>query len=301
MDFTSVLPQNERICNRIQCNSNFDKNKAPWVSLGRALRLANPHHHVAFHDVGDLTVELVEPAVQDEEGLSWRGHEVLAEQSAAGHHPVPTAPRPLERLRGLFQALDHLDFAGAQFHEQGVGLPARAPEHVVLVDLREGALEGQVGQVQVRVDVERFLDLSPIGDGLDPHQAVAVVDRDQVVTVWRHEGSAGDVTVLSDDAIRHTVQDELGLRSASGVRSAIDEVIAAEMSVGYGLGDAVILPQTDVLHVWRGLQVDLVEDRLISVKDEAESAVNLKRKDKISINNTAKSCELQIKTYLLSC
>lgn len=72
------------------------------VSRCYDLRLPDPHHHVAFGDIGDLTVELVEPSVQDEEGLSGRGHEVLSEQSAARHYPVPTAPRPLERLGGFF-------------------------------------------------------------------------------------------------------------------------------------------------------------------------------------------------------
>lgn len=72
------------------------------VSRCYDLGLPDPHHHVAFGDIGDLTVELVEPSVQDEEGLSGRGHEVLSEQSAARHYPVPTAPRPLERLGGFF-------------------------------------------------------------------------------------------------------------------------------------------------------------------------------------------------------
>lgn len=70
--------------------------KEKLIGPGRYdLRIADPHHHVAFEDVGDLAVELVEPPVQDEEGLSGRGHEVLSEQSAAHHHPVSTAPRPL--------------------------------------------------------------------------------------------------------------------------------------------------------------------------------------------------------------
>lgn len=246
----------------------------------RLLRLPHPHHHVALDDVGDLTVELVEPSIQDEEGLSGRGHEVLAEQSAAGHHPVPTAPRPLKRLGGLLQALDHLHFPGAQLHKQSVSLATGAAEHVVLVDLGERALERHVGQVEVGVDVEGFLDLSPLGDRLDPHQAVAVVNSDQVVTVWRHVGSAGDVAVLSDHTVRHTVQDELRLRGAGGVGPTVDKVVATEMGVGYGLRDAVVLPQTDVFHIRQRLQVDFVQDRLISMKDEAKPVLNLKKKQR---------------------
>lgn len=206
------------------------------------LRLADPHHHVAFEDVGDLAVELVEPSVQNEEGVSGGGHEVLSEQTAAGHHPVPDAPRPLERLGGLLQALDHLHFAAAQLHEQSVRLASRAAEHVVLVELGEGALEGQVGQVEVGVDVEGILDLSALRDHLDPHQAVAVVHGHQVVAVRRHVRRAGDDSVLSDQAVRHTVHDELRLRGAGGVGPAVDKVITAEVCVGYGLGNAVELP-----------------------------------------------------------
>lgn len=211
-------------------------------SRRRRLRLPDPNHHVALDDVGDLTVELVEPSVQDEEGLSGRGHEVLSEQAAARHGPVPAAPRPLGRLGGLFQALDHLHFAGAQLHEQSVRLTAGAAEHVVLVDLREGALEGQVGQVEVGVDVEGLLDFSPLGNHLDPHQAVAVVDGDQVAAVRGHVRGAGDVAVLADHAVRHAVHDELRPRGAGGVGPAVDKVVAAQMGVAHGLGDAVILP-----------------------------------------------------------
>lgn len=126
------------------------------------LRLPDPHHHVAFEDVSDLTVELVESSVQDEEGLPGWGHEVLSEQPAACHNPVPTVPWPLERLGGLFQALDHLDFASAQLNKQSVSLTTRAAEHVVLVDLCEGALEGQIRQVKVSVNVKGLVDLSPL-------------------------------------------------------------------------------------------------------------------------------------------
>lgn len=206
------------------------------------LRLPDPRQHIAFENISDLTVELVESSVQDEEGLSGRGHEVLSKQSAARHHPVSTAPRPLERLNGLFQALDHLDFAGAQLHEESVSLTARAAKQIVLVDFREGALKGQIGQMKVGVNVEGILDLSPHWNHLDPHQAVAIIDSDQVVAIWRHVGSASDVTVLANNAIRYTVQDELGLCGASGVRLAVHKVVAAKMGVGYRLWDAVILP-----------------------------------------------------------
>lgn len=207
--------------------------KEKLIGPGRYdLRIPNPHHHVAFEDIGDLAVELVEPSVQDEEGLSGRGHEVLSEQSAAHHYPVSTAPRPLHRLGGLFQALDHLDFARAQLHKQSVSLAAGAAKQVVLVDLREGALEGQIGQVEVGVNVKRLLDLSALRDDLDPHQAVAVVHSDQVVAVGGHVGSAGHVAVLADHAVRDAVQDELGLRGAGGVGLAVDKIVAAEMGVG---------------------------------------------------------------------
>lgn len=121
-------------------------------------------------------------------------------------------------------------------------MTAGAAEHVVLVDLREGALEGQIRQVEVGVDVEGLLDLSPLGDHLDPHQAVAVVHSDQVVAVWRHEGSAGDVAVLANHTICHTVQDELRLCGSGGVGFAVDKVVAAQVGVGNRLGDAVVLP-----------------------------------------------------------
>lgn len=169
------------------------------------LRIPNPNHHVAFEDVCDLTVELVQPSIQDEQGLPGRCCEVLSEKSAAHHDPVPAAPRPIKRLDGLFQALDHLDFAGAELHKQCVGLTTGAAEHIVLMDLCEGALESQVRQVQVGVDVEGLLDLSPFRDGLDPHQAIAVINCDQIAAVWRHVGCAGDVTVLADHAVCHAV------------------------------------------------------------------------------------------------
>lgn len=274
MVFTVVLPrhrnQTKQSATEFSATVPLRKRKLTGPRCYR-LRLPDPRHHVALEDIGDLTVELVEPTVQDKEGLPGRGHEVLSEQPAALHRPVPTAPRPIGRLGGFFQALDHLDLAGAQLHEQGVGLAAGAAEHVVLVDLGEGALEGQVGQVQVGVDVERRPDLPPLRDHLDPHQAVAVVDGDQVATVRGHVGSADDVVVLADDGVRHAVQDELRLGGAGGVGPAVDEVVSAEMGVGYRLGDAVVLPQADVFHVRRRLQVDLVENRLISVKDESES------------------------------
>lgn len=177
----------------------------PSESWRHDLRIPNPYNHVAFENVGDLTVELVESSVQNEEGLPGRCHDVLAEKSAAHHDPVPAAPRPVEQLDGLFQALDHLDFAGAQLHKQHVGLTARAAEHVVLVDLCERALERQIGKVQVGVDVEGFLDLSPLRNGLDPHQAIDVIHCDQVVTIWRHVRGACDVTVLPNHAVCNTV------------------------------------------------------------------------------------------------
>lgn len=85
----------QKISNRIQCNSTFEEIKAYRSTRRRHLRIANPHHHVAFKDIGDLAVELVKSTVQDEEGFPGRGHEVLSEQSAARNHPVPAAPRPL--------------------------------------------------------------------------------------------------------------------------------------------------------------------------------------------------------------
>ncbi|TNN61703.1 hypothetical protein EYF80_028065 [Liparis tanakae] len=113
-------------------------------------------------------------------------------------------------------------------HKQSVRLTAGAAEHVVLVDLREGALERQIGQVEVGVDVERLLDFPPLRNHLDPHQAAAVVHRDQVAAVRRRVRGAGDVAVLSDHAVGHAVHDELRPCGAGGVGPAVDEVVAAE-------------------------------------------------------------------------
>lgn len=62
------------------------------------------------------------------------------------------------------------------------------------------------------------------------------------MTIWGHIRCPGDVTVLSDHTIGYTVQDKLGLGGASGVRPAVDKVVAAKMGVSYRLRDAVILP-----------------------------------------------------------
>lgn len=238
---------------------------------GSGLRLPHPRQHIALDHVGDLAVELIEPSVQDEQGLPGRGHEVLAEGAAAHHRPVTGAPRPFVRLDGLFQALDHLHLAAVQLHEQHVGLAPGASEHVVLVGLSEGALEGQVGDVQVGVDVKGLPDLASLRDSLDAHEAVAVVHGHEVAAVRGHVGRSGDVAVQAHHAVRHAVYDDLRLRGARRVRAAIDKVVAAQVGVSRRLGDAVNVPQADVLHVGHCLQVDLVQDRLISVKDEAKS------------------------------
>lgn len=186
-----------------------------------------------MEDIGDLAVELVEPTVQNKEGFPGRGHEVLAKQSAARHHPVPAAPRPLGGLGGFFQAFDHLDFAGAQLHKQSVGLAAGAAKQVVLVDFGEGALEGQVGQVEVGVDVKRLADLAALRDHLDPHQAVAIIDGDQVVAVRGDVGSAGHAAIPANHSVGDAVQDELGLGGAGGVGLAVDKIVAPQVSVGH--------------------------------------------------------------------
>lgn len=90
MVFTIVLPQNK------ESATVPLREKKLIGSLCYDLRLPNPHHHIAFEDVSDLTVELAEPSIQDEEGLSGWGHKVLSEQFAADHYPVLTAPWPLE-------------------------------------------------------------------------------------------------------------------------------------------------------------------------------------------------------------
>lgn len=134
-----------------------------------SLRLPHPYHHIAFEDICDLTVELVEPSIQDEEGLSGWCHKVLSKQSTAHHYPVSVAPWPLEWPGGLFQTLDHLDFASTQLHKQNISLAARATKDIVLVKFCEGALKGQIRQVKVGVNVKGHLDLSPLRDDLNPH------------------------------------------------------------------------------------------------------------------------------------
>lgn len=97
------------------------------------------------------------------------------------------------------------------------------------------------------MDVEGLADLPAHRDLLDPHQAIVVVHRDQVVTVRRHVRGAGDVPVVSIHGVCHTVYDELGLGGARGIRPAVDEVVASQVGVSQGLGNAVVLEQADVL------------------------------------------------------
>lgn len=75
------------------------------------------------------------------------------------------------------------------------------------------------------------------------------------------------------------------------------------MGVSYRLGDAVKLPQTDVVDISCSLQVNLVDNRLISMKDESKSRRSLKRKKKTFdyyfLTNTQVSCD-QVKQYKYS-
>lgn len=148
------------------------------------------------------------------------------------------------------------------------------------MDFGKRALEGQVGQVEVGVDVKRLTDLSALRDHLDPHQAVAVIDGDQVVAIRGNVGSTGHIAVLADHSVGDAVQDELGLGGAGGVGLAVDKVVAPKVGVGQRLGDAIVLLQTDVFHIGCRLQVDFVECRLIPVKDESKPGDGFKQRDR---------------------
>lgn len=137
--------------------------------------------------------------------------------------------------------------------------------------------------MKVGVDVERIMDLPSFRNGLNSHKTIGVVNRDQVVSIWRYIRSAGYIAVVSDHAVRHAIQDDLRLGGPSRVSFAVDKVVSAKVGVGHGLGDAVVLLQADVFHVGRRLKVDFVEDRLISMKDEAESVNSLTRETSISM------------------
>lgn len=113
----------------------------------------------------------------------------------------------------------------------------------------EGALKRQIGQMEIGVNVKGRLDLPPLRDYLNPHQPISVINSDQVVAIWRHVGSAGDVAVLADDGICYTVQDELWLCGSSGIRLAVYEVVPTKMGVGDRLGDAIILLQANIFYI----------------------------------------------------
>lgn len=125
--------------------------------------------------------------------------------------------------------------------------------------------------MQVGVDIEGLPNQAPDRNGLQAHQAVAVVHADEVMSVGRDVGRTANVPIRTDHTIRHAVHNQLGAHSTGRVWLTVDEVIAAQVSVGQGLWDAVVLSQTDVLHVRSRLQVNLMQRWLILVEDDSKS------------------------------
>ncbi len=76
---------------------------------------------------------------------------------------------------GCFRLLIILTLPGAELHKKSIRLAAWAAEHVILVSLGERGHEGQIGQVQVGVNVKGLADLAPHGHMLQAHEPVTVV------------------------------------------------------------------------------------------------------------------------------
>lgn len=140
----------------------------------------------------------------------------------------------------------------------------------MLVGLREGGLENQIRDiyrlvhylVQTQLPLERYC----LNDQLRAGQ----VGRHNVAAVQRHEGLPRDVSVRTNDGVRHAVDEKLGRGLQAALALALDEVEAAEVRVGHADRYAAVVLQADGLDSVEGLQVDLVHRRFIFEEDEGK-------------------------------